>query len=196
MGITVGPSFTTDSGFVIAPLYISIMSFRILVTQNGDLQAAFTVNGYKSREDMEAGRAAIPLTTTQSTAETFLKPTDLSRQNLYGLAYAAIKNRWHTIGYNCEDVFEPGQPAPTEYIYDASGFNIDGFNAGGFTKNGYNAAGFDATGFNASGYDTQGFNREGWTADGFNRDGWDHEGFGRDGYNMQALDREGNPRPT
>jgi hypothetical protein len=210
MGIEVD-SYTTESGFVVSPAYLNVTSFRLLICADGAIQCAFGIQLYKSREDKHAGRSPIVLPISLSTAETFIVWKDLYRQSLFGIAYAAAKARWQAEGYVVNDVYEPGQPTPTQYTYDLSGYNIDGFNSEGYDADGYDREGYDHDGYNASGYDQYGYNRDGYDASGFdrdgydhdgydrmgfNRDGWDRDGFGRDGYNAQGLDRNGNPRPT
>ena len=210
MGIIAGPTFTTDSGFVLNEIYLTVNFFRMLTCPDGNIQCAFGVSAYMSRADKHAGRAPIPLNTTLSTIETFVTSVDLLRNSFHGVAYNAIKARWGSYGYTITDVQEPGQEPSTFYTYNPSGYNVDGYDADGFNANGLNAAGFGRDGFNGEGYDMHGFNHQGYDStgfnasgynaggydrSGFNRDGWDKDGFGRDGYNMEGLDREGNPRP-
>lgn len=209
MGLIVD-SYTTESGFVLSPGYLSVTSFRLLICPDGAIQCAFAVQLYKSREDKHVGFSPIPLPISLATAECFIVWKDLYRQSLFGNAYDAVKRRWQSEGYSLQDVYEPGQPTATQYTYDLTGYNIDGFNASGYDSEGYDRQGFNAEGFNRAGYDHEGYNRDGYDATGFNRegydrdgydrmgfnrDGWDREGFGRDGYNAQGLDRNGNPRP-
>jgi hypothetical protein len=211
MGITAGPTFTTDSGFILNEIYLSVNFFRMLTCPDGNIQCAFGVTAYMSRADKQAGRSPIPLNTTLSTIETFLTPIDFLRNSLHGVAYNAIKARWNSYGYTVTDVNEPGQEPSTFYTYNSSGFNVDGYNAEGFNESGFNAAGFGTDGYNTEGYDKYGFDRQGYNSSGFNengynaggydttgfnKDGWDKDVFGRDGYNMEGLDREGNPRPS
>ena len=210
MGVTAGPSYTTETGFTVSPLYLRINFFRLLNVTDSVIQASFGIQAYRSLPDQESNHAPIALPLYLSTAEIFITPTDLLRQSLYGIAYGALKLRWAAEGYTMTDVFEEGQPRPHQYVYDASGFNIDGFNslgfkpdgydAAGYDKNGYNKAGYDRNGYNILGFDGMGYNLAGYDSLGFDRfgfnsDGWDREGFGRDGYNAQGLDRLGNPRP-
>jgi hypothetical protein len=210
MGIIAGPSFTTEQGFILSTLYLSVNFYRFLTSQDGRMQCVFGVQAFKSREDKLFGRQPIHLGPHLSTVESFVSQTDFYRMSVHGVAYNALKSRWASEGYTLQDVYEAAQPGATQYIYDASGYDIDGynalgFNAAGFNNHGYNAlgfnsAGFNAIGYNAEGYNSGGFNSSGYTADGydmmgFNRDGWNRSGFGRDGYNQQGLDVNGNPRP-
>jgi hypothetical protein len=175
------------------------------------MQCSFGIQGYLSLPEQESNHATINLPLSLSTAEVFIQPDDLFRKSLYGIGYEALKTRWAAEGYTMTDVFEGDQPRPRQYVFDASGFDLDGFNSLGFKANGYDAAGYDSNGYNSAGYNRNGYNSLGFDAMGynqagydslgfdrfgFNSDGWDREGFGRDGYNAQGLDRQGNPRPV
>lgn len=210
MGIIAGPSFTTEQGFTLTALYLSINFYRFLTTTDGKMQCVFGVQAFKSRDDKLSGKQPINLGPHLSTVETFTPHADFYRQSLHGVAYSALKSRWGNEGYTLTDVHETGQPSATQYIYDSAGFNIDGYNllgfnsagfnnhgynAAGYNVNGFNALGFNALGFNSAGFNEQGYNEAGYDMMGFNRDGWNSAGFGRDGYNQQGLDVNGNPRP-
>lgn len=186
MGITAGPSYTTEQGFVISPLYLSITNMRFNLLPGNTFQSIFTVQAYKSREDKHLGRAPISIPSHLQLAESFIQAKDFYRKSVFQLGYEAAKTRWAISGYLLEDVFEPGQPHGTQYIYDVSGFNVDGFNAAGYKEDGFNAAGFNAQGYDRDGYDAQGFNLE-----GYNRAGYDRDGFDRNGYNSFGFDRDG-----
>ena len=186
MGITAGPSYTTEQGFVISPLYLSITNMRFNLLPQNTFQAIFTVQAYKSREDKHMGRAPISIPSHLQLAENFIHAKDFYRKSVYQLGYEAAKIRWALSGYSLQDIFEEGQPHGTQYIYDVSGFNIDGFNAAGFAADGFNAAGF-----NTQGYDRDGFNGEGYNAEGYNRLGFDRDGYNAEGYNSLGFDREG-----
>ena len=119
MGITAGPTFTTDSGLVIGYLYLSIHSLRCVVTQDGDLQFIFLIKGYKSREDKKLGRSDISLPQNLCSFDTFIQVSDVS--NLFDIAYRMVKSRWAVVGYDVNDIFEATQagyveptPAPVE----------------------------------------------------------------------------------
>lgn len=221
MGITAGPSYTTDQGFVVSPVYLSLTSYRFMRLPDAKFQCVFSIQAFKSREDKKAGRAPLTIPTALSNAESFLTYADFYRQSMFAHGYDAAKRLWQSAGFTVEDVQEPGQPGATQYIYDASGYTIDGFNSagydsqgfdsGGFNVDGYDREGYDRTGFNSQGYDRQGYGRDGFDKDGFdrynfdrdgydragfNREGYDREGYNAQGYNAQGLDRDGNPRPT
>ena len=211
MGLTAGPSFTTEQGFTLTTLYLSINFYRFLTTTDGRMQCVFGVQAFKSRDDKLSGRQPINLGPHLSTVETFVPQSDFYRLSLQGVAYNAVKSRWANEGFTVADVQEGGQPAATQYIYDSNGFNIDGYNvlgfnsagfnnhgynAAGYNVNGYNALGYNGSGYNSAGFNAQGYNEAGYDMMGFNRDGWNASGFGRDGYNQQGLDVHGNPRPT
>jgi hypothetical protein len=212
MGITVGPSYTTEQGIVLTDLYLSLNYVRALFLADGKVQIAFGVNGYMSREAKEAGRSPITLPSFLSTAEAFIVPKELLLQSLHGLAYTVLKGTLGAQGYTATDVLESGQ-FPANYFtysptgrnadgYDPQGFNVQGYNAQGYNSMGYNslgynAQGFNASGFNSAGYNVRGFNAGGYDMMGYNSDGFDKDGFAHDGYNAQGLDRYGNPRqPT
>lgn len=220
MGITAGPSYTTEQGFVISPLYLSITNMRFNLLPGNTFQSIFTVQAFKSREDKHQGRAPITLPSHLQLAESFIQAKDFYRKSVYQMGYEAAKTRWAISGYSLTDVFEPGQPHGTQYIYDASGFNIDGFNSEGYGTDGFNSSGFNVQGYDRDGYDAQGFNAEGYTRAGYDRDGYDRNGYNElgfdrqgfnssgynsvgldrdgydvNGYDINGLDRNGNPRP-
>lgn len=220
MGITAGPSYVTEQGFVVSPVYLSLTSYRFQRVPDGKFQSVFTVQAYKSREDKAAGRAPLNLPGYLANAECILQYADFYRKSIFALGYDAAKAAWQAAGFVVEDILEPGQPGPSEYIYNSSGFDIDGFNAAGFNADGFDREGFNVDGydrdgygrdgFNAQGYDRQGygrdgfdvegydrynFDREGYDRAGFNREGYDREGYNAQGYNAEGLDRDGNPRP-
>jgi hypothetical protein len=114
MGITAGPSYTTDEGFVISPLYLSVNSMRFTVTADGDLHCVYTVRGYKSRADKKAGRNAINPPQNLSLMDTFVNSSVLANQNMYTVTYLAIKKTWGLAGFQVDDVIEPGQPGYVE----------------------------------------------------------------------------------
>jgi hypothetical protein len=110
MGITAGPSYTTDEGFVISPLYLSVNSMRFTVTNDGDLHCVYTVKGYKSRADKKAGRNAINLPQNLALMDSFVGSSVLATENMYTVTYNAIKRTWGLAGFQVDDVHEPGQP--------------------------------------------------------------------------------------
>ena len=216
MGITAGP-YTTEEGFTIPTVYLSIDCFRLLkALGSSDFGTLFVVNAYRSRDDKLAGRQALRMPAYLTNVEMFLSPDDFYKQTLYGYAYDRIKAVWTSAGYTVTDIHEAGQPYPTTYIYDASGFSflgfnhlgwdsagygVDGFNASGYDRegydrngynvSGYNRAGFNPEGFNVDGYDVMGFNAEGWDKDGYNRFGFNAAGFNRDGYDVHGYNAAG-----
>jgi hypothetical protein len=206
MGITAGP-YTTEEGFTIPCVYLSIDCFRLLKALGStNFGTLFVVNAYRSRDDKLAGRQALRMPAHLTHIEMFLAPDDFYKQTLYGYAYTAIKAVWTTAGYTVTDIHETGQPYPNTFIYDASGFNFAGFNhlgwdADGYGEDGFNATGwdreqYDREGFNAAGYNRGGFNKDGFNKDGydmmgFNAAGWDKDGYDRLGYNAAGYNREG-----
>ena len=209
MGVIVTPSFTTEHGFVIAELYLSINYCRLITNTDQQMQCIFTIQAYTSRDDKRANKAPLNLPSNLSTVEIVLPHDDFYRMSIYGIAYQAIKSRWSSLGYQLQDIYEPSQPTSSQYIYDSSGYAVDGYNSIGFNRAGYNRDGYNATGYradgfnifgynapgyNMSGFNAQGYNAEGYDITGFNAQGWNTEGFGRDGYNAQGLDVHGNPR--
>ena len=216
MGITVGP-YTTDEGFVLSSMYLTVDSFRLVKTLSRDVfGCTFTVSAYQSRDSFYAGTSSIKIPQHLANCEMFINPNEFYSQTIYGLAYKRIKEVWESQGYTITDVHEANQPTPTTYIYDASGYNFAGFNVNGwdiegydtqgfnsegynrqgynvqgFNSEGFNAAGFDSNGFNAQGYDYFGFNREGYDAEGYNRQGYNAEGYNREGFNAQGINANG-----
>lgn len=222
MGLTAGPTYITDEGFEISPLYLSVSGFRFLQVQ-GSLRyhAVVYVEGYRTREDKYAGRKSIVLPAYLANAEGFVNTLDFIRKGAFGVFYTLVKSTWTTAGYVVHDVEEMNQCKPEDYVFDCSGFNLDGFNCSGFNRDGYDKYGFnkdgvDIQGYNRQGYDSEGYTRDGFNADGFNREGFnpfgfdkdgydrngynnqgfDRAGFDKDGYNRFGLDKNGNPRPT
>lgn len=206
MGITAGPSYTTEQGFVISPLYLSITNMRFNLLPGGTFQTIFTVQAFKSREDKHLGRAPIPLPSHLELAESFIQSKDFFRKSVFQIGYEAAKVRWAISGYVLNDVFEEGQPGGAEYIYNSTGFNIDGYNSEGFGVDGFNSSGFDNDGYDRDGYNAQGYNRDGYNRlgydqdgydrDGYNAQGYDKDGYDREGYDIAGIDKDGNPRPS
>ena len=201
MGITAGPSFTTEQGFEVSPLYLSVNYYRLMSLPEGHTQCVFGVQGFRSREDKKAGRQPVVLPPSLSLIESTASPLDFFRMSIQGLAYAAIKARWTSMGYTISDVYESGQATASQYIYDASGFNVDGynvlgFNAQGFNNHGYNTQGYNSEGYSALGYDSHGynqagFNQQGFNALGFNMMGFNMQGYNADGFNMMGYNAQG-----
>ncbi len=221
MGITAGPTYVTDQGFEVAPVYLSLNSYRFQRLSDGKFQCVFGIQGFKSREDKVAGRAPLNLPAYLSVAESFLGILDFYRKSIFAHGYDAAKRRWQDAGYVVEDIHEEGQIENFEYIYNATGWDVDGFNPQGYdaegydrtgfnaqgydrdgydrqgyTIDGYDRGGYDRDGFTAEGYDRYGYDREGYDRDGYDRTGYDKDGYDRSGYNAEGLDRDGNPRPT
>jgi hypothetical protein len=206
MGLLVGPTYTTDQGFVIEWMYLSVNSFRYLTTLDGsNLTSLYICSGYKSRDDMVNGIAPVTLPNYLCTAETVVSPSDFYSQTPYEMAYSNFSNIWTSAGYEVQNSLEPGQPPLYTYIFDSNGYDFRGFNKNGvnaqgynrlgFNAQGYNAEGYNAQGFNAQGYNAQGFNAKGYNAQGYNSMGFNAKGFNVDGYNMQGVDKDGNSRP-
>ena len=186
MGITAGP-YTTEEGFTIPTVYLSIDCFRLLKALGSvNFGTLFVVNAYRSRDDKLAGRQALRMPAYLTNVEMFLAPDDFYKQTLYGYAYDRIKAVWTGAGYTVTDIHEAGQPYPTTYIYDASGFNFLGFNA-----NGWDAEGYGEDGFNLAGWDREHYNRQGFNAAGYNRGGFNKDGFNKDGYDIMGLNAAG-----
>ena len=62
MGLTVGPSYTTDEGFVLPAMYLTIDSFRLVRTQSNDVfGSTFTVAAYQSRDSFHGGSRPIKI---------------------------------------------------------------------------------------------------------------------------------------
>lgn len=212
MGITAGPSYTTPEGFTLASLYLSIDCFRLLKAPQDTLfSSVFTVSAYISRAAKEEGKNQITIPNSLKNVEALVSANDFYSNTLHGIAYDAIRLKWSSEGYTLSDVYEPGQQAPTKYIYDCSGFNfagfncagfddegydVDGFNAEGWNRQGYGRDGYNAAGYNSAGYNREGFNAEGYDYMGFNAEGYNSDGYDRFGYDQNGLDRNGNPRPV
>jgi len=206
MGITAGP-YTTEEGFTIPTVYLSIDCFRLLkALGSSDFGTLFVVNAYRSRADKLAGRQALRMPAYLTNIEMFLSPDDFYKQTLYGYAYDRIKTVWTAAGYTVTDILEAGHPTPTTFIYDASGFNFagfnhlgwdsegygeDGFNATGWDREQYNREGYNAAGFNRGGFDKDGFNAQGYDMMGLNAAGWDKDGYDRNGFNAAGYNRDG-----
>ena len=202
MGLSAGPpAFTTDQGFSVCPVYLSIGNYRFTTLSGGMFQCVFQVNAYKSREDKHEGRSPLSLPPALQNAEAFVYWKDFYLKSFFQIGYDAAKVVWQQAGFEVHDVYEPGQPGGSQYTYDCSGFNIDGYNCAGYDQNGIDREGFDREGYNSAGYDRNGFDRNGYDAQGydmygFNAQGYDREGYDNQGYNAQGLDRDGNPRPS
>ena len=84
----------------------------------------------------------------------------------------------------------------TNTAYDATGFDIDGYNKDGWDKDGFNRRGYDKDWFDRDGYDNNGFNRSGYNRSGFNKsgynvNGYNEAGFNKDGWNENGYDKDG-----
>ena len=186
MGVTISPPFVTREGYTVTNMYLSVDSFRLMNLGQKNYQCVFTIKAYISRDTKGAGAASISLPQNLEQIETTLMSLDFSRQTIYGQAYAALARVWHAAGYTLTPVLEAGEPTPTQYIYDASGYNVDGFNSHGF-----NAAGYDKNGFNAEGYNAGGFNAQGYNAAGYNAQGYNAQGYNVAGYNYMGFNSLG-----
>jgi len=192
MGITVGPSYTTDEGFTLSSMYLSVESFRLIKTLSNDVfGCTFTVGAYQSRESLYGKASSIKIPQHLANCEMFVRPADFYSQTLYGLAYQRIKEVWEAQGYTITDVHESSQPTPTSFIYDSEGYTFAGFNVNGIDREGYNVQGFNAEGYNRQGYNAQGFNSQGFNIMGFGVDGFNSQGFNMMGFNQQGYDTEG-----
>ena len=109
MGITAGPTYISEHGFAISPLYLSINNMRLSLTSGGDFQCVFTVQGFKSHADKKAGRQPISLPQHLSLIDTFTNPTVFSTGNIFDFAYKTIKARWGSSGYEVNDLYDYGQ---------------------------------------------------------------------------------------
>ena len=190
MGILIQTTFTTDQGFTLDSLYVSISSYRIMVNPDG-LQISFGLQAYKSRSDKLQGRAPIPISQFLSTAEAYTTYTEINRTSLETVGYKAARSLWSRNGYGSADVLEPGQTTASNYIYDASGFNMDGYNYLGFNSFGYNAKGYDISGFTFQGFNADGYDRAGFNGQGYDVEGYDVNGFARSGFNKYGYDVNG-----
>lgn len=194
MGIEVGPTYTTEQGFQLSPLYVSVTTFRFLLTPDGvTYHCIFEFQGYKSREDKRAGRSALSLPRQHSHVETMFNTREFQRYDIFELAYRVAKQAF--AGYTVQDVYEPNQVNGSTFCFNAQGVDIDGFNTQGYDADGYNREGFNAQGYNREGYDINGYDAQGYNAQGFNQAGYDRDGYDYAGYNAQGVDRDGNPRP-
>ena len=127
MGITVSP-YTTDEGFVLDTMYLSIESFRLVKTLSNDVfGCVFTVAAYKSRDALHAGVSPIKIPQHLANCEAFVRPTDFYTTTIYGIAYQRVKDVWFSHGFQIRDVQEPNQPSPTSFVYDSQGIQLRGF---------------------------------------------------------------------
>jgi hypothetical protein len=197
MGLTVGP-IVTPQGFQVNALYIRIVTFRILLTQGNtsSYHCIFSYEGFKSYEDKVNGYSPLSIPEELRQAETIVNVLDFLRKDIFEIGYNTLKSRLAGSSYTVNDIHEPSQYKGSDYRFNRSGYDVDGFNPDGF-----NAAGYDKDGFNAQGYDSEGYDRDGYNAQGYNRQGFNQSGFDKDGYdymgyNQAGLDIHGNPRPT
>ena len=194
MGIEVGPTYTTEQGFQVSPLYITVLTYRLLLTQDRvTYHCMFEFEGYKSREDKHAGRSPIPLPRQHSFAETMINYREFIRYDIFELAYKVAKKVFSE--YTVSDVYESNQVNASTFCFNAQGIDMDGFNASGYDADGYDRDGYNAQGYNRNGYDKDGYNAQGYNEGGFDRNGYDKDGYDLYGYNQAGLDRDGNPRP-
>jgi hypothetical protein len=56
----------------------------------------------------------------------------------------------------------------------------------------YNAEGYDIEGYNVNGYDAEGYDIEGYDVNGYDAEGYDVDGYDNKGYNVYCYDRQGN----
>ena len=124
MGITVGPTYITDQGFEVSPLYLSLASTRILPLGNGNVQFTCMFNAYKSRDDKVAGRNPITLPYGQNIGEMIITNSQLNQTPFYTLVYNSVQNVFS--GYTLSNVFETDQIDYSQYIYNSNGYDING----------------------------------------------------------------------
>lgn len=192
MGLLVESYFTTQEGFVMKNLYLTLDCARLLKTMNGEtFGTVFIVTAFKSREDKRNGRNSILLPIHLSHVESFIQADEFFSQTFMGIAYEKIKKQWEIHGYTVKDIYEDKQPSPSMFIYDASGFAYTGFNSHGYDREGYDLSGFNVQGWNRQGYDSNGYNVEGWDINGFDREGYDITGFDKQGFDRTGHDSEG-----
>jgi hypothetical protein len=195
MGITVGP-IVTPQGFQVDALYIRIATFRILLTQgNSTYHCIFSYEGFKSYEDRVNGFSPLSIPEELHQAETIVNVLEFLRKDIFELGYNTLKGRVEG-SYTVNDIHEPSQYKGSDYRFNRSGYDVDGYNADGFNSAGYDKDGFNASGYNSEGYDRFGYNAEGYNQQGFNQSGFDKDGYDYFGYNAEGVDRNGNPRPT
>jgi len=189
MGVTIGPTYITEEGFEISPLYISLSSTRILPIGNGNYQLTFIFEAFKSRDDKKAGKSQIKLPYGMNVIDVIQQSSVFSQTTLFNIAYKSLEQRFGS--YNIEQILEAGQLDNREYKYNTQGYDIDGFNAQGFNALGYDINGFNIDGFNASGFNTQGYDLEGYNVGGYNTAGYNRQGFNMTGYNSAGYDMSG-----
>ena len=96
MGITIGPTYITEEGFEISPLYLSIANTRILPLGNGNSQVTFVFEAYKSRQDKKDNRAAIKLPYGRNISDIIIETNTLSQKSLFELAYTSLQGNFCT----------------------------------------------------------------------------------------------------
>ena len=109
MGLTVGPSYTTEYGIVISALYLSIDFMRFMIDSNGNIQCTFTIQGFNSLVDKKNGRQSIHLPQNLAVITKSTRAGLLNKSSIYEFAYTAIKDLWVQTGYEINDVYEHGQ---------------------------------------------------------------------------------------
>jgi len=109
MGLTVGPSYTTEYGIVISALYLSIDFMRFMIDTHGNIQCTFTVQGFNSLADKKNGRQSIHLPQNLTVISKSTRATLLNSSSVYEFAYNAVKELWIQTGYEITDVYESGQ---------------------------------------------------------------------------------------
>ena len=118
MGITVGPTFTTDSGFTVEGLYISIDTLRYTITPDNDVHSVFTVQAFKSRDDKKNGCKSITLPQYLKSFDTFLDKNTLQSGNIFTIAYEIVRRAWAMAGFMIVDIIEPGQSGFVEPVVE------------------------------------------------------------------------------
>ena len=118
MGITAGPTYISDNGFAISPLYLSINNRRVNFVGNGSYQCICNVQGFKSKEDKAAGRQPITIPHYLAMMDSLTTSDQLT--NMFECAYKIIKARWSAAGYQVDNVYDPGQtgytPPPPQIV--------------------------------------------------------------------------------
>jgi len=189
MGITVGPTYITEEGFEISPLYISLTNSRVIPLANGNVQLTFIFDAYKSREDKLANRSPIKLPYSWNIGDIIISKEQFDQSSFYQLAYRSLQGKYG--GYTLSNIFEQGQVGSLEYRFNSSGYDINGYNAIGYNAQGYDRQGYNLEGFNVAGYNSQGYDLEGYNTGGYNSIGLDREGFNLQGYNSAGYDKSG-----
>lgn len=184
MGVTIGPTYTTEHGIELTPMYISITNVRILPIGNGNFQLTYIFEAYKSREIKKNGGSPIQLTYGMNISDVIIPASEFATSSIFSIGYQTLQGKFEN--YIIDPIFEPGQIKLDDYKYNADGFDINGFNTQGYDKDGY-----DKDGYNSQGYDKDGYDQQGYNSQGYNKDGYNQQGYNSQGYNSQGYDSAG-----